>query len=495
MRVIPAALALMLALSGGAAALQDPSAEALRRIDKALREESERLRAELGDLVRRELKAPPAAAIPLPAKPAPVAGTGRLEDALKLVTVDLLKKHATFLASDELEGRAAGYPGNEKAAEYIVKVMKDAGLKPGGDAGGYLQKFRVLGGRETNNVVGLIEGSDPELRKEFVVAGAHFDHVGTSDQKDYGRLGGRGDDKIWNGADDNASGTTTVLGLVRAFGEGGLRTKRTLVFIAFSGEEAGLYGSAHYTSHPAGPIGQHVYMLNLDMVGRNPHKPMEIYGVGSAEGGAVRKIVEKAVETSGLSAKVHDDVKLVGGDSDHSSFRDKGVPFTFFFSGFHADYHRPSDHPEKLSYDNMLKVAQTSAAILSEVGNLAERPRFSGKAGGGLVLPDFLQPGKSARRLGVQVQELDDTECDALKLPKTQGALRVDDVSAGSVAEASGIKAGDYLLSVGGKLLERSGARAQLPKILTEDVKPGREIEVVVLRGGERVPLKAKWSE
>ncbi|HXX95140.1 MAG TPA: M20/M25/M40 family metallo-hydrolase, partial [Planctomycetota bacterium] len=327
---LPLALAALSALPAAAPARppagpQDDkkSEELLRKIDQALEAERERLRGELLDIVRQELKGPapaprprapdraPAPPAPPAAPPAPAAA-GNVEKAKAAVTTDLLKKHAYFLADDALEGRCAGYPGCNKAADYIAEVMKQAGLAPAGDEGTYFQKFRVKG-RETKNCVGILEGTDPDLKKEFVVIGAHYDHVGTSEQDDFGRLGAGSEHSIWNGADDNGSGTTTVLGVLRAFAEGGLRTRRTIVFILFSGEEAGLIGSRYYCNHPAGPISQHVYMLNLDMVGRNPQKPIEVQGVGSAEGAVLQKIVERACEKNGLKAKITPQVTLMGG--------------------------------------------------------------------------------------------------------------------------------------------------------------------------------------
>jgi S1-C subfamily serine protease len=171
------------------------------------------------------------------------------------------------------------------------------------------------------------------------------------------------------------------------------------------------------------------------------------------------------------------------------------VPYVFFFSGFHADYHRPSDHPEKLAYDTMVKVAHASIDILLGMANLDERPKYAGKARLGVTLPDFLEPSTPPRRMGVTVQELDDSECDDLRLASDQGGLRVEDVHKGSVAEAAGVRIGDVILSIAGSMLARGGTREELRKKITEKVQPGREIEVVVLREGKRVPLKAKWPE
>jgi acetylornithine deacetylase/succinyl-diaminopimelate desuccinylase-like protein len=469
---------------------KERAAEILKKIEQAIQQESERSRAELLDLVRQELRGTKTDPAP-EAKKAPAPST---EKAKSVVTTDLLKKHAGYLASDELEGRCAGYPGCDKAADYIAESFKKSGLKPAGENGTYFQKFR-LAGKDTKNVIGLIEGTDAELKNEYVVIGAHYDHVGTADQRDFGRMGGKGDDTIWNGADDNGSGTTCVLALGQMFGEGGLAARRTIVFICFSGEEAGLVGSRFYTKNPVGgSIDKTVFMLNLDMVGRNPTKPIEIHGVGSAESGVIRKAVEHAVAASGLKAKLNEAVTLMGGDSDHSSFADRRVPFTFFFSGFHADYHRPSDHADKLAYDNMVKVSLTAMDILLEIANLDERPKFSGKAKPALTLPDLEAPVQT-RVLGVTVQELDDADCNGLKLAADQGGLRVDAVRPGMTAAGAGVKVGDVVLAVAGTTLPRGGTRDELRRVLTEKVKPGKEVDIVVLRSGERVVLKGKWSE
>jgi len=470
---------------------KERAAEILKKIEQAIQQESERSRAELLELVRQELRGTKTDPAVEGRKPAAAPST---EKARGIVTTDLLKKHAGFLAGDDLEGRCAGYPGCDKAADYIAESFKKSGLKAAGDNGTWFQKFR-LGGKDTKNVIGLIEGTDPALKSEYVVVGAHYDHVGTAEQRDFGRMGGKGDDTIWNGADDNGSGTTCVLALAQMFGEGGLAARRTIVFMCFSGEEAGLVGSRFYTRNPlGGSIDKTVFMLNLDMVGRNPTKPIEVHGVGSAENGVIRKAVERAVAASGLKAKLNDAVTLMGGDSDHSSFAEKRVPFTFFFSGFHADYHRPSDHPERLAYDNMVKVSLTSMDILLDMANLEERPKFSGKAKPALTLPD-LEPPAQSRVLGVTVQELDDADCNSLKLAPDQGGLRVDAVRPGMAAAGAGIKVGDVVLAVAGSTLPRGGTRDELRRVLTDKVKPGKEVDVVVLRSGERVVLKAKWSE
>jgi Zn-dependent M28 family amino/carboxypeptidase len=304
-----------------------------------------------------------------------------IDDAVKLVTAKDLEEWATYLASDDLEGRNAGSPGEIKAVEYIVKVYDDAGLKPVGDKDEqdkptYFQAIQV-GKTKSWNTVAFLEGSDPKLKEEVIVIGGHHDHVGTSTNPHWGQLGGATrDDKIWNGADDNASGTCTVMAVAKAFGKSGLKPKRSILFMTFTAEEGGLNGSRWYVSRPLFPLERHVAMMNLDMVGRNPDKPVSVHGFGYEDGDAWEKAFEDAVKKTGLKARAFPGAKLGGGDSDHSSFRAKSIPIIFFFTGLHADYHRVSDHPEKLSYENMEKVGRTAMYLLWSWAN-GEKPKWA----------------------------------------------------------------------------------------------------------------------
>lgn len=297
-------------------------------------------------------------------------------------TVDAadLKTWATELASDDYAGRQAGYEGNNKAARYIAKQFKAMGIKPGGDVmedgihRDYFQRFTFNigdGDLDSQNVVGVIEGSDPKLKDQIVVLGAHFDHVGQDGiGTHYARLGKT--KGIWHGADDNASGTVTVLGIAKAFAEGKFQPKRTMVFILFSAEEGGLLGSEFYCKKPSvGKITDYVFMLNLDMIGRNPNMPTEVKGLGTAQGTYLVDVVDDALNKTKLSAKLTRGAVVSGGDSDHSSFGAVGVPFVFFFTGFHPDYHQVGDTADKLAYDHMALIGETARLMLKDI---ADRP-------------------------------------------------------------------------------------------------------------------------
>lgn len=449
------------------------------RIERALAEELARLRASIVDTVRLEL----------------ARSAGAPDRSFTLITEELLRKHATYLASDELEGRQAGYEGNRKAADYIAGVMKEGGLTPVGDKDDegrptYFQAFKV-GRLATRNCLGLLEGSDAELKKDILVVGAHFDHLGTADHEGppFQRSDRpRDDDKIWNGADDNGSGTSTLLALIRAFTAGGLKPKRSILFIGFSGEEGGLVGSMHYVRHPIAPITRHLFMLNLDMVGRNSDKPVKIEGVGSAAGPRLRKVVEEAVAATGLRAVVNDAVTLSGGDSDHTPFKVKGVPFTFFFSGLHADYHKVTDHAEKLAYDNMVKVGRTAGRILVALAD-SEEPVSDPKLEFGPSAP--MRP---SRALGVGIQDLSEEERSSLGLKDDEGGVRVTRVSENSVALSAGIAKDDVIIKMDGQALKPGTEFSDLPRILNA-IKAGTDVDVTVIRGGKRTALTARWDK
>ncbi|RYE84388.1 MAG: M20/M25/M40 family metallo-hydrolase [Myxococcales bacterium] len=283
------------------------------------------------------------------------------------MTAEGLRQHVGWLASDDLEGRNVGTPGLARAAGYLQEKLAESGLTPAGDPRsqdrrrGYEQRFSVEG-NPTTNVLATIEGSDPALAGEVVVIGAHFDHLGSARQAHPGRKGAPvGDDSIWNGADDNASGTAVTLAVAQALGAGGVSCRRTLLFAFFSAEEWGLRGSRWYTEHPVAPMAKHRLMLNLDMVGRNPQIGLAVMGAApSVE--ALRPRVAAAARQAALPVVVVG-MRHVLDNSDHFPFHQRSVPFLFLYSGEHTDYHQVTDHADRLAYDRMTRVARFVARL------------------------------------------------------------------------------------------------------------------------------------
>jgi hypothetical protein len=418
----------------------------------------------------------------------------RLVQGIQSIHPARMREALTYLASDELEGRLAGFPGNDKATEFIAARYAAAGLTPVGDRGAdgratYYQHFDTPHGTRTRNTVGVLEGTDPELKKEFLVVGAHHDHVGRLGQRGPGKIGRPVEgDEIWNGADDNGSGTTTVLSIVRAFAASGLRLRRSVLFMTYSAEEWGLLGSKHYVEHPIFPLDTVAAMLNLDMVGRGSlDRPTGVGGMATAKGDIFREAVTRAAEAADIRVALEDSYGL---GSDMASFGARRVPvLSFSENGPCPDYHRVTDHADKIEYEYMARIGRMVFLTIVALGDSRERPRWN---------PEFKIPsgggGGGGPRLGITTEEPSDDELAALKLGEGEGAVRLTGVTPGSVAEACGLREGDLLIGFGGSRLPREDPLGELRKRISE-VKPGVPVPVEFARGGERRRVEATWPQ
>lgn len=218
----------------------------------------------------------------------------------------------------------------------------------------------------TRNVVGIVKGSDPGLRDEVVIVGAHYDHVGTLQSHK------EGEDYIFNGADDNASGTTGLLEIAKAFGEGNLKPKRTVLFTAFAGEELGLMGSEAYVEAPLFPLGRTVAMLNMDMIGRNAPDTVSIGGANRSPG--LKEMNERADQQVGMVLQYNIDQYFA--QSDQASFARHKIPVLFYHTGEHADYHRVSDNPDKIDTNKLSKIAKLVFLTTWEAANSPTKPVY-----------------------------------------------------------------------------------------------------------------------
>lgn len=217
----------------------------------------------------------------------------------------------------------------------------------------------------TRNVVGLVEGSDKKLKDEIVIIGAHYDHVGYLKKQ-------AGADSIYNGADDNASGTCAVLAIARAFGTAKKKPKRSILIMAFAGEEKGLFGSRAYVEKPLLPLDKTIAMLNLDMVGRNAPDSVSVGGLKSSPD------LIKINEEENLEVGLMLDYSIDSFDnrSDQYNFARKKIPFLFYFTGLHKDYHQVSDSPDKINEEKIARIATLTFRVAWRAANTAERFRF-----------------------------------------------------------------------------------------------------------------------
>ncbi|VAW17088.1 Aminopeptidase [hydrothermal vent metagenome] len=278
------------------------------------------------------------------------------------INADDLKEHLYIFASDILEGRRTGEKGQKMAANYLTAYYKNLGLKAPKGHDDYLQIipkefFKNASKASSENVVAYIEGS--ELPNEILVISAHYDHLGKKGEE------------VYNGADDDGSGTTALMEIAQAFqvaAKKGYRPKRSILFLHLTGEEEGLFGSKYYTSHPIFPLNNTVANLNIDMVGRvdEKHKnnPNYIYLIGADKlSSELHKLSE---ETNKIYSKLkldytyndEKDPNRFYYRSDHYNFAKNNIPVIFYFNGVHEDYHKPTDTPDKINYEILAKRAQ-----------------------------------------------------------------------------------------------------------------------------------------
>lgn len=341
-----------------------------------------------------------------------------------------LRADVEYLADDKLEGRAIGTEGERLAAEYIAEAFERIGLEPKGTEG-YFQPFTVK--KATNPHEQAVIGTDGEGvtgrnvagyidngAANTVVLGAHYDHLG------YGSEGSlyRGEKAIHNGADDNASGTAIIIQMAALLKE--KSGNFNYLFLAFSGEENGLWGSNYFSKNATVDLATVNYMINLDMVGRlNEESTLAVNGVGTSP-----------VWMDKLNAANTDSLKLVTsesgiGPSDHTSFYLQDLPVLHMFTGQHSDYHRPTDDADKLNYEGMVRIVRFIERLVGELDaeeklaftktkeESGNSPRFSVSLG---VVPDYLYDGKG---------------------------MRIDGVTEGKPAQSAGLEKGDIVVKLG----------------------------------------------
>jgi len=315
----------------------------------------------------------------------------------------------------------------------------------------------------TANVVALLEGSDKVLKDEYLVIGAHYDHLGFGGPNSGSRMPDT--NAIHNGADDNASGTAMVMELAKKLGSQSAKLKRSIIFVAFSGEEMGLLGSKYFVNNPPVELKKIKAMFNFDMVGRfdKEKNSISISGTGtSAEGDSILKVFEK-----GLPFMVTHSPDGYG-PSDHASFYSSNIPVFFFTTGVHMDYHTPFDDAGKCDYPDEKKIGDFSASVIADIDNLQKDLTFkeSGKKETAV---------RSGRRYKVTLGIMPDFAGSEKK------GLRVDGVTKDGPAYKGGMLKGDIIISVHGMKVENIyDYMARLNKL-----KSGMTVNVEVLRNGK----------
>jgi len=278
------------------------------------------------------------------------------------VTDGELAAHVRAVAHDSMAGRWSPGPGEDAAAAYIRARFQEAGLEPG-VGGGWEQEFELFVPIPgiAQNVVGWVEGSDPGYRSEYVVVSAHFDHLGTGASA-FG-------DSIFNGADDNGSGTAALLELAEALAELDTRPRRSIVFAAFAAEEQGLLGSSWYVSNAPFPIAMTVASLNMDMLSRNSPDSVAILRSSAAIGAVADGVAGRTGELGLTVAPDPWPAESLIRRSDQWSFIREGVHGLLVTSGLHEDYHRRTDEADRIDADKLERVTRLALIILLDLAD------------------------------------------------------------------------------------------------------------------------------
>ncbi|MFC1563872.1 M20/M25/M40 family metallo-hydrolase [candidate division KSB1 bacterium] len=316
---------------------------------------------------------------------------------------------------------------------------------------------------KSQNVLGLIEGSDPELKDRMIVIGAHYDHIGLGGENSTApSLTG----EVHNGADDNASGTAGIMELAQKFSQSGSRPRRTILFIAFGAEEAGLLGSNNYVENPVFPVDRIDFMINFDMIGRMEENTLMLNGSGSSP--VWKNIADEANEDYNFEIKFSEGAL---GGSDHTAFYTKEIPVLFFFTGTHLDYHKPSDDFDKIDADGEVRILEYSEELIKSLDSRDDKIAYT-------RVQEESQPSRRSFRvtLGV-VPDFSGGEDEGFK---------ITDVSPGGPAEKAGMKAGDTIIKLAGKEIKNIYDYMYM----LGELKEGEEAEVVIKRGDKEMNLK-----
>ena len=394
------------------------------------------------------------------------------------IRAEQLLGHVEYLADDQREGRQPGCRGWREAGDYLAQRFAEAGMPGGGIDGGYFQPFDSKDGLKNSadspsvspkyrNVIARLEGSDPELKREFIIVGAHYDHVGFGSRKSSRDAPGR----VHNGADDNASGTAALLELAEAFPLLPEAPRRSILLIAFDAEEIGLLGSKHWNESPTVPLPKVRYMFNLDMIGRLRDEQLTL--IGWRSGAGMRRLLSEQNAVTDLTLAFPWALK---GNADHFAFFSHKIPVLFFHTGLHDDYHTWRDDADRINAEGMSRVVRLLFETVCETANRDEIPRFRQHAEG------ETDQGRD-RLLARRPRLVDRLGATWSTTVARQGGVWIQRVNADSPAQEADLRGGDRVVEIAGRRITSShameGALATAPETTS----------MVVYRRGTAEPI------
>lgn len=359
---------------------------------------------------------------------------------------------------------AAGQPGLselEKAlqAPRVNRLVALTGVTARGEV--------AIGRKQlpTQNVLAMLPGQGPDAA-EYLVLGAHYDHVGVT----------RG--RVYNGADDNASGVSGLIELAAALAREPYRN-RSILLIAFSGEEINLLGAEHFVKHPTVPLPQIKAMVNMDMIGRlarpGESNPLQVFGVGTGEG--IDAVVDRRAAALNVAVTKERSAQV---PTDSAPFYKAGVPALWFFTGLHSDYHRPGDDTEKIDADGGARIVHLIRDVILDLANQTVAPRFA-RVDERVDVHAQSRRGRPRLSLGI-IPDFDDESADP--------GMAVGEVRKSSPAAKAGLRSGDRMTAVDGRMIDDAG---DLMTMLA-DKKPGDTVQVTVRRGDQTLTCSVELA-
>lgn len=376
--------------------------------------------------------------------------SGREPDA-GIPAVHIKRRFADEILNKTVSGYEKEYAASKKPASFITGWEADI-----------TASIKIIKKR-TANVIAMVEGTDPVLRNEYVLVGAHFDHLG------YGGMGtgSRRPDTmaIHNGADDNASGSAAIAEIIEKIASEPFR--RSVIYIAFGAEEMGLLGSKYFTENPVTELNKIRFMLNLDMVGRlGADKVFTIGGVGTSP--EFKTIIENLIPVYGFKPTLSQEGY---GPSDHASFYAKNIPVMFLFTGVHEDYHTPADDAEKINYEGQKLIADFAFDVLKDIANRENFIQFT-EAG------PKERPQSSGYKVSLGI--MPDMSSSDIK------GVKAEAVIPGKPAEKGGMKKGDIIVALNGKPV--TNLYEYMDRL--NELKKGDVVKVDVQRDGKTITLE-----
>ena len=389
-----------------------------------------------------------------------------------------IEKAVYYLASEELQGRLPSSKGDSLAVDYITNIFKQANLKPlfetfyqevaFKDMESIAMNSKQAGPKNkfSRNIVGVLEGSDSILRNEYIVIGAHVDHLGLGSMMGGSRS--KETNKVHYGADDNASGVALMLDLLKKFSISSIKPKRSIIFIAFACEEQGLIGSKKFVEELPFDSKQIVAMLNFDMVGKLKNNSIKVGGSRTSK--ESEKIIKKYAKENNLKVTLSPSGIA---PSDHASFYAKNITVFYFTTGADSTYHTQYDTPDKLNYKGMDIVSSLAFDIANDVANRKNKLRFRRVA--------------ETKNKG----HMSDVKVTLGIMPDVTGStdgLKAENVSKGKPADRAGMLTGDIIIELNGKKI--TDIYSYMDALGT--LKENQTYKVKIKREGKTKELKIK---